>query len=99
MTRTPVVIVGTGAMGEIVAEYFAAGSPYEVVAFAATREFIKEPEFHGRTLVDFAELASGPYGPSAVKLFVAIGYIRMNRTRARFYREAKQMGYELVSYV
>ena len=99
MTRIPVVIAGTGTMAEVVAKYFSAGSPYEVVAFAATREFITEPEFHRRPVVDFAELASGPYGPSAAKMFVAIGYARMNRTRARFYREAKQMGYELVSYI
>ena len=100
MTRTPIVVVGTGTMGQVVAEYFGApGSPYEVVAFAATKEFINAPEYLGRPLIDFADMASGPYGPSAVKLFVAIGYIKLNRTRARFYREAKAKGYELVTYV
>jgi sugar O-acyltransferase (sialic acid O-acetyltransferase NeuD family) len=100
MTRTPIVVVGTGSMGQVVSEYFSApGSPYEVVAFAATKEFISAPEYLGRPLIDFAEMAGGPYSPSAVKLFVAIGYIKLNRTRARFYREAKAKGYELVTYV
>lgn len=100
MTRTPIVVVGTGTMGQVVAEYFgAAGSPYEVVAFAATKEFISAPEYLGRPLIDFADMAGGKYGPSAVKMFVAIGYIKLNRTRARFYREAKAKGYELVTYV
>jgi sugar O-acyltransferase (sialic acid O-acetyltransferase NeuD family) len=100
VTRTPVVIVGTGTMGQVVAEYFGApNSPYEVVAFAATREFLDAPEYLGRPLIDFAEMAGGPYEPSKAKLFVAIGYIKLNRTRARFYRQAKAMGYELVTYV
>jgi len=98
MTRTPIVIVGAGTMGQVVAEYFE-DSPYEVVAFAATREFMKGPEFCGRPLVDVAEIQKGPYRPSAVKLFVAIGYVKLNHTRARFYEQAKRDGYGLVSYV
>ena len=99
MTRIPVVIVGTGTMGQVVAEYFAADSPYEVVAFAATGEFLTAPEYLGRPLIDFSTMAAGPYAPSAVKAYVAIGYSRLNRTRARFYYEARKMGYELVTYV
>ena len=100
MTRTPIVVVGTGTMGQVVAEYFGGpGSPYEVVAFAATKEFITAPEHLGRPLIDFSDMAGSSYGPSAVKMFVAIGYIKLNRIRARFYREAKAKGYELVTYV
>jgi sugar O-acyltransferase (sialic acid O-acetyltransferase NeuD family) len=86
-------------MGQVIAEYLAADSPFEVVAFAATREFIDAPEFLGRPLVDLDTIAAGPYAPSAVKAFVAIGYSRLNRTRARFYYTVKKMGYELVTYV
>ena len=99
MTRTPIVIVGAGTMAEVLDEYFRADSPYEVVAFAATGEYLTAPEFHGRPLVDFATITAGPFSPSAVRMFVATGYSRMNRTRARFYYEAKKLGYELVNYV
>jgi len=98
MTRTPIVVVGTGEMGQVVDQYFA-DSPYEVVAFAATREFLEAPEFEGRPLVDFDQLGSGQYRPAAVKLFIAIGYVKLNHTRARFYERAKRDGYALVSYV
>ncbi len=99
MTRTPLVIVGTGAMGQVLAEYFSAGSQYDVVAFAATGDYLTGPECFGRPLIDFSTMASGAYAPSAVKVFVAVGYSRMNRTRARFYYDAKKMGYQLVTYV
>jgi sugar O-acyltransferase (sialic acid O-acetyltransferase NeuD family) len=99
MTRTPLVIVGAGMMGEVLAEYFRASPVYEIVAFAATGEYLTAPEFQGRPFVDFAKIADGPYAPSKAKMFVATGYSRMNRTRARFYYQAKKMGYELVTYV
>ena len=98
MARTPIVIVGTGTMGQVVAEYLD-DSPYEVVAFAATREFVKAPECLGRPLVGFEGIENGPHRPSAVKMFVAIGYDKLNRTRARFYRDAKRLGYDLITYV
>ena len=98
MTRTPIVVVGTGTMGQVVDEYFRE-SPYEVVAFSASREFVDTPEYLGRPLVDFAELGRGPYRPAAVKMFVAIGYVKLNHTRAKFYEQAKRDGYTLVSYV
>ena len=98
MTRTPIVVVGTGTMGQVVDEYFR-DSPYEVVAFAASREFVNAPDFLGRPLVDVAALGDGAYRPAAVKLFIAIGYVKLNHTRARFYEHAKRDGYQLVSYV
>ena len=99
MTRVPIVIAGAGTMAEVLDEYFRAGSTYDVVAFAATGEYLTAPEVHGRPLVDFATMATGRFSPSSVKMFVATGYSRLNRTRARFYYEAKKMGYELVTYV
>lgn len=98
MSRTPIVVVGAGTMGEVVDEYFAS-SAYEVVAFAASQKYVTSPEFRGRPLVDIDTLENGPYRPAAVKLFVAIGYVKLNHTRARFYEQAKRRGYELVSYV
>ena len=86
-------------MAQVVDAYFTADSPYEVVAFAATGEFLDAPTFLDRPLVDLAGMSEGRYAPSAVKLFVAIGYTRMNRTRARFYYDVKKMGYSLVTYV
>jgi sugar O-acyltransferase (sialic acid O-acetyltransferase NeuD family) len=98
MARTPIVIVGSGTMAQVVAEYLD-DSPYEVVAFAATREYVTSPECFGRPLVDFDGIENGPYRPSVMKMFVAIGYDKLNRTRARFYRDARRRGYELVTYV
>ena len=99
MTRTPIVVVGTGKMAEVVDEYFRE-SPFDVVAFAASSDYVSSGEFLGRPLVDVASLpGSGTYRPSAVKLFVAIGYVKLNHTRERFYTQARRDGYELVTYV
>jgi sugar O-acyltransferase (sialic acid O-acetyltransferase NeuD family) len=59
---------------------------------------VKGAGFLGLPLVEFAEV-SRFHPPSACKMFIAIGYSRMNQVRAAKYFAAKEMGYELVSYV
>ena len=98
MTRTPIVLVGTGKLGEVVDEYLA-DSPYEVVAFAVTREYLGAPEFRGRPLVDLDQMADGPYRPSAVKMFVAVGYVKLNHTRAKLYARRATKRQELCTRV
>jgi sugar O-acyltransferase (sialic acid O-acetyltransferase NeuD family) len=39
------------------------------------------------------------YPPDKYALFIAIGYVRINKARAQVYDECKRKGYELVSYI
>lgn len=92
------VVFGAGDIGKLAHHYFDRDSDHEVVAFAVDREYRKADAFLGKPLVDFEDVANR-FPPSAHKMFVALSYARMNRARAEKYRAAKDLGYELVSYV
>jgi ssRNA-specific RNase YbeY (16S rRNA maturation enzyme) len=48
------VIVGDSAFAEIACEYFTHDSPYEVVAFAVERAFLKRDTLMGRSVIAFS---------------------------------------------
>ena len=92
------VIVGDGAFAEVAYEYFERDAGYKVAAFAVERAFLKRDALFGVPVVAFEDLpARYPAGGHAV--YVAIVYTQLNRLRTRLARAAKEMGYELASYV
>jgi len=93
-----VVIFGTGKMAELAHFYFIHDSENEVVAFTADEQYTIDKQFRGLPLVPFEEVET-KYPPDDFKMFVAVGYRRLNTSRAQKYFEAKQKGYELISYV
>lgn len=95
---TKVVVFGTEKLAELAQFYFTNDSPYEVVAFTANESFIKEKEFMELPVVPFEEIEKH-YPPDEFKMFIAVGYTRLNTVRAEKYNEAKNKGYELISYV
>jgi sugar O-acyltransferase (sialic acid O-acetyltransferase NeuD family) len=92
------IILGDSAFAEVAFEYFTYDSPYEVVAFAVERAFIKRPELFARPVVALEDLATR-YSPKDHWFHAAIVYTQLNRLRARLYRTAKKMGYRPASYV
>ncbi len=92
------VIVGAGEFAEIAYEYFTHDSPYEVVGFSAERKFVKQTEFMGLPVVPFEEL-NAYFPPDEHATFVAVTYTRLNRVRARLYRDATARGYRCATYV
>ena len=93
-----VVIFGTEKMAELAHFYFTKDSPYEPVAFTVDKEYIKESKFLSLPVVPFEEIEKY-YPPDKFKMFVAIGYTKLNKIRAQKYYEVKNKKYELVSYV
>lgn len=93
-----VVIFGTGDIGKLAHFYFTHDSPYEIAAFTANEEFIKEKESLGLPLVPF-ETIEKSYPPDKFDMFVALSYRNVNKVRAEKYYDAKSKGYKLVSYV
>jgi sugar O-acyltransferase (sialic acid O-acetyltransferase NeuD family) len=79
-------------------EYFTHDSPYEVAAFTADAQFIKQPELFGLPVVDFAEIETR-FPAKDFHAFIAVGATQLNRVRARFYQASKEKGYRLASYV
>jgi sugar O-acyltransferase (sialic acid O-acetyltransferase NeuD family) len=92
------VLFGMGDIGRLAHYYFVHDSEHEVIAFTVDSEYAKESTFLGLPVVEFEKVAQA-YPPSAYKMFIALSYARMNQVRAAKYFRAKEMGYELVSYV
>ncbi len=93
-----VVVFGTGSLAEVVYYYLTHDSPHEVVAFTAHQDHLDKAEFHGLRAVAYEDLQSS-HPPDSFSMFVAIGYTGVNQTRAAIYNDAKQKGYQLISYV
>jgi sugar O-acyltransferase (sialic acid O-acetyltransferase NeuD family) len=92
------VIVGDSAFAEIACEYFTHDSPYEVVAFAVERAFLKRDTLMGRPVIAFEEMTTR-CPPESHEVYVAIVYTGLNRLRARLLAAAKAAGYGPASYV
>lgn len=96
--KDPIIIYGTGMIGEVAKYYFDEDSPYRVVAFANKLEFIKEDSFCGLPVID-CEDKSSLKGLKTNKCFVAVGYKANNSIRKSRCEEFENRGFELVSYI
>ena len=92
------IIFGTGDIAKLAHYYFSCDSEYEVTGFTVDKEYMTADVFLGLPVVDFENIVE--YCPPAThKVFVALSYAKMNRVRAQKYFKAKEMGYELATYV
>lgn len=94
----PLIIFGTGKVAEVVHYYFEHESDFEVAGFTCDREHMGDGSFEGRQVVPFDEVAS-TFPPGDFSLFVALGYQDMNDLRANRLAQARDLGYEPVSFV
>ncbi len=93
-----VVIFGTGAFAEVVHFYLTHDSDHEVVAFTAHRDRIDRQEIFGLPVVAYEDVTRY-FPPDRYCMFIAIGYAQVNQVRARVYRESRELGYQLITYV
>jgi sugar O-acyltransferase (sialic acid O-acetyltransferase NeuD family) len=92
------VIFGAGDIARLAHYYFTRDSEHQVAAFTVDQEYLKEESFLELPMVAFEGVAK-LYPPQDYKMFVALSYAKMNRLRAEKYYQAKDLGYDLVSYV
>ena len=92
------VIFGAGDIARLAHYYFTRDSEHQVAAFTVDQEYLKEESFLELPMVAFEGVAE-LYPPQDYKMFVALSYAKMNRLRAEKYYQAKDLGYDLVSYV
>jgi sugar O-acyltransferase (sialic acid O-acetyltransferase NeuD family) len=93
-----VVIFGTGDYGRIAQRYLALDSAHEVVAFTVDADYIDRDELNGLPVLPFESL-SERYPPGAVDMLVAMGFSKVNQSRAHVYAKCKELGYSLITYV
>ncbi len=92
------IIFGTGDIAKLAYYYFSHDSEYEVTAFTVDKEYMISDIFLGLPVTDFKEIME--CCPHTIhKMFIALSYAKMNRVRAQKYFKAKEMGYELATYV
>jgi len=92
------VIIGCSEIAKVAYEYFTHDSQYQVVAFAADKEYINQPTLYGKPVVDLEKLHI-KYPPKEYKIFIAINGLQLNRVREKKYNALKRLGYSFASYV
>jgi len=93
-----IVIFGCKQIAEIAYFYLANYRECEVIAFTIDSLYKDKDEFMGLPLVEF-ETIERHYPSDEYKLFLPISYTNLNQIREKKYQEAKQKGYELISYI
>src|SRR5207253_888652 len=93
-----VVVFGIGRWAELAYVYLTHDSPHDVAAFTVDREYFDVNRMGSLPVVPFDEV-DGRYPPDEFAMFIPISFTRMNHARAERYRDAKQLGYRLISYV
>jgi len=93
-----VVLFGTGSSAEVAHFYLTHDSDHEVVAFTVHEDHRDKEGLRGLPVVPFEQIGER-FPPGEFGMHVAVGYSKVNHTRAGIYRQAKEAGYELVSYV
>lgn len=93
-----VVIFGTGEFAEIVFDHLSKSSDHNVVGFTVNKEFVKSNKFLNLPLVPF-ETIEEYFPPNNYQMFVALGYTNINKKRENIFNQAKNKGYNCISFV
>jgi len=92
------IIFGTSGQSEVMDYLLTNDSEYEIVAFTSTKEFINSDTIFGRPLVAFENIEE-MYPLNEYEMHIAIGYNTQNTVRNKFYCQAKEKGYKLLTYI
>jgi len=94
-----VIIFGVQDFAQLAKFYLDHDSEHEVVAFSVNTQYIPETKtFEGLPVVEFESIEK-TYPASGFKFFAPMSPSRMNRLRESVYRQIKEKGYEMISYV
>ena len=92
------ILFGTSGQAEVMSFLLEKDSPYEVVAFTSTSDYIESDTIYGKPLIPF-ETIEKDFSPKEYEMHIAIGYNDRNKTRKKFYDLAKAKGYKLLTYI
>ena len=93
-----VLIFGTSTFAEIVYYYLTHDSSFTVAGFVSNSSDIQKNQMFDLPVVPFENIEK-TFPPDNFSMFVAVGYIKVNKVRADICEQAKKKGYELISYV
>jgi sugar O-acyltransferase (sialic acid O-acetyltransferase NeuD family) len=94
-----VIIFGVQDFAQLAHFYLQHDSEHEVVAFSVNEKFLPEERaFQGLPVLAFENIEQ-TYPPEDFLFFAPMSPSRMNRLRESVYRQIKEKGYQLISYV
>jgi len=96
--KKQIVLFGAGKIAEILLYYLRNDSAYEVAACTIDKEFIQSDKWNDLPIIPFEEIQV-THPSTDFDMFVALGYQQMNSIRATKCQEAKDKGYQLISYI
>jgi len=92
-----VVLFGLGRGADVAYRFLTRDSDHQICGFAVDRQHLDRESFHDLPVVAFEDVERR-FPPDEFKMFVLLGYQRLNELRARKYQEAKRKGYSFISY-
>jgi sugar O-acyltransferase (sialic acid O-acetyltransferase NeuD family) len=98
VSASRVIIFGAGAGADTAYRHLVKDSAHEVCAFTVEQSFLKAVSLHGLPVVPFESVAER-FPPDAHRMFVPLGFQRMNALREEKYLAARALGYRCISYV
>jgi len=98
MEKIKVIIFGIGEISQIAYYYLKEDERYEISNFTMDKEFIKENKFEGLSIIPFNNIEQ-IFPPDEFKLFIPLSYTQLNKLRERKFIEARDKGYDFVSYI
>ena len=93
-----VIIFGIGEISQIANLYLKEDEKYKVVSYCLDRAFITEKNFNGLPIIAFDDIEK-TYPIDQYKLFIPLGYSKINKFREQKFLEAKKKGYNFISYI
>ena len=98
MEKIKVIIFGTGEISQIAHHYLQEDERYEVCGFTMDNEFIEEKKFKNLSIIPF-HLIEQKFPADKFKLFIPLGYAQVNKLREKKFIEARNKGYDFISYI
>ena len=93
-----IIVFGAGKIAKAAYHYLANDSHFEVSAFTVNKDYIKEDRFLELPIIPFEDIENH-FSPDEYKMLVMIGYHNLNKIRAEKYKQAKDKGYQCISYI
>jgi len=73
-------------------------SDHEVVGFTVDRDYLDSDTLFALPVVPFEDVTA-VFPPEQYRMLIAVGYVAVNKLRAERYQQAKERGYQLISFV
>lgn len=103
MSFKKIIVYGLGSLSEIFTFTLENDSEDQIVAYTIHEKNLAalktRPDFiKQKKIIPFEEIET-QYPPEDFSLFIAIGYAKMNEIRQKYFKEAKDKGYQLYSHI